>query len=153
MIIEELLRYGIAHTEEKTVIDASPAVLIETAVERGEGELTSTGSLSVITGQYTGRSPQDRFIVDTPDVHDKIAWGKVNVPFSEENYQKIKAEVIGHLSERRLFVVHGLAGATAATPARSAPSASSRARRSSSTRCSSARPSRSCATSAMLTSS
>ena len=32
MIIEELLRYGIAHTEEKTVIDASPAVLIETAV-------------------------------------------------------------------------------------------------------------------------
>ena len=51
MIIEELLRYGIAHTEEKTVIDASPAVLIETAVERGEGELTGTGSLSVITGQ------------------------------------------------------------------------------------------------------
>ena len=111
MIIEELLRYGIAHTEEKTVMDASPAVLIETAVERGEGELTSTGSLSVITGQYTGRSPKDRFIVDTPDVHDKIAWGNVNVPFSEENYQKIKAEVIGHLSERRLFVVHGLAGA------------------------------------------
>ena len=111
MIIEELARYGIAHTEEKTVIDASPAVLIETAVERGEGELTSTGSLSVITGQYTGRSPKDRFIVDTPDVHDKIAWGSVNVPFSVENYQKVKSEVIGHLSERRLFVVHGLAGA------------------------------------------
>ena len=111
MIIEELARYGIAHTEEKTVIDASPTALIEKAVERGEGELTSTGCLSVVTGQYTGRSPKDRFIVDTPDVHDKIAWGSVNVPFPEENYQKVKAEVIGHLSERRLFVVHGLAGA------------------------------------------
>ena len=63
--------------------------------------------------------------MDTPDVHDKIAWGSVNVPFSEENYQKVKAEVIGHLSERRLFVVHGSPAPSAATPARSAPSASS----------------------------
>lgn len=111
MVIEELSRYGIAHTQEKTVIDASPAVLVETALARGEGELTSTGSLSVVTGAYTGRSPRDRFIVDTPDVHDKIAWGTVNAPFSPEAYERIKAEVIGHLSERRLFVVHGLAGA------------------------------------------
>lgn len=111
MIIEELQRYGIAHTDDMTVIDASPAVLIETAVARGEGTLTDTGSLSVITGQYTGRSPKDRFIVDTPDVHDNIAWGNANVPFDVEKYEKIKSEVVSHLSERRLFVVHGLAGA------------------------------------------
>ena len=111
MIIEELMQYGIAHTDDKTVIDASPAVLIETAVARGEGELTDTGCLSVTTGVYTGRSPKDRFIADTPDVHDKIAWGSVNVPISEENYTKIKGEIISYLSERRLFVVHGIAGA------------------------------------------
>ncbi len=111
MIVEELKKYGIHHTDDRTVIDASPAVLVETAVSRGEGVLTSTGALSVTTGKYTGRSPHDRFIVDTPDVHDRIAWGNVNVPFSEENYMRVREEVISYLSERRLFLVHALAGA------------------------------------------
>lgn len=111
MIIEELSHYGIAHTDDMTWIDCSPAVLIEKAVDRGEGTLTSTGALAVTTGQYTGRSPHDRFVVDTDDVHDKIAWGEVNVPMPEDDYARIKAEVIAHFSERRLFVVHGIAGA------------------------------------------
>lgn len=108
---EELQQYGIAHTDEKCTVDASPAKLVEMAVERGEGKLTSTGCLSVLTGAYTGRSPEDRFIVDTPDVHDNIAWGKVNKPMSVENYEKIRAEAVAYLSERRVFMVHGIAGA------------------------------------------
>ena len=111
MVIEELAKYGINHTDDRTEIDTPVAALVEKALERHEGTLTSTGSLRVITGAYTGRSPHDRFIVDTPDVHDRIAWGNVNVPFSEEGYDKIRAEVIGYLSERRLFMVHALAGA------------------------------------------
>lgn len=111
MVIEELAKYGINHTDDRTVIDGSTAALVEKALERGEGTLTETGSLRVITGAYTGRSPHDRFIVDTPDVHDKIAWGSVNVPFTVEGYEKIRAEVIGYLSERRIFMVHALAGA------------------------------------------
>ena len=111
MIIEELAHYGIAHTDDMTWIDASPAVLIEKAVDRGEGTLASTGALAVTTGQYTGRSPHDRFVVDTDDVHGRIAWGEVNVPMCETDYARIKAEVIAHFSERRLFVVHGIAGA------------------------------------------
>ncbi len=111
LIIEELAHYGIAHTDDMTWIDCSPAVLIEKAVDRGEGTLASTGALCVETGQYTGRSPKDRFVVDTPEVHDSIAWGEVNVPISQDDYARIKAEVIAHFSERRLFVVHGIAGA------------------------------------------
>lgn len=111
MVNEELARYGIAHTEDRTVVDAPPAALIEKAVARGEGYLTDTGCLAVYTGKYTGRSPKDRYIVDTPEVHDRIAWGSVNVPMSEEDYRRIKAEVVGYLSERRIFVVHGIAGA------------------------------------------
>ena len=111
MVVEELEQYGIHHTEDRTAIDPSPARLIEKAVSRGEGILTSTGALAVTTGKYTGRSPKDRFIVDTPDVHDKIAWGNVNVPFSEEDYQRVHDEVISYLSERRIFMVHGIAGA------------------------------------------
>ncbi len=111
MVVEELEQYGIHHTDDRTAIDPSPARLIEKAVSRGEGILTSTGALAVTTGKYTGRSPKDRFIVDTSDVHDKIAWGSVNVPFSEEDYQLVHDEVISYLSERRIFMVHGIAGA------------------------------------------
>ncbi len=111
MVNEELAQYGIAHTDSKTTVDASPAVLVEMAVARGEGTLTSTGCLAVSTGEYTGRSPKDRFIVDTPDVHDNIAWGSVNVPISIEQYEKIHAEVVSYLSERRVYMVHALAGA------------------------------------------
>lgn len=107
----ELQQYGIAHTDKKCTVDASPAKLVEMAVERDEGTLTSTGCLAVETGAYTGRSPKDRFIVDTPDVHDNIAWGDVNVPMAQADYEKIRAEVVAYLSERRVFMVHGIAGA------------------------------------------
>ena len=107
----ELHQYGIEHTEGKCTVDASPAALVEMAIDRGEGRLTSTGCLAVITGERTGRSPNDRFIVDTPDVHDNIAWGNINVPMDEARYQAIRAEVTAYLSERRVFMVHGIAGA------------------------------------------
>ena len=63
----------------------TPTKLIEMAIQRGEGVLSSTGALSVTTGKYTGRSPEDKFVVDTPDIHNKIAWGSVNKPNEKEN--------------------------------------------------------------------
>ena len=67
--------------------------LVERALARGEGTLTETGALSVHTGKYTGRSPKDKFIVDTPAVHDDINWGKVNFPISKAKYDAIKAKI------------------------------------------------------------
>ena len=76
----------------------SPAVLTEMALARGDGELMDNGALLVKTGKYTGRSAKDKFIVDTPAVHGKIAWGKVNVPVEKAKFDAA-VEVLTHLIE------------------------------------------------------
>ena len=111
MIDDQLTKCGIHDRTGAVLIDGSPAKLVEKALSRREGKLTDTGALRVKTGKYTGRSPEDRFIVDTPDVHDRIAWGAVNKPFSVEGYKQIKDAVCEHLAHQDLFVVHGMAGA------------------------------------------
>ena len=89
----------------------SPAQLVEAALRRGEGTLSNTGALVVTTGKYTGRSPDDKFIVDTEGVHNDIAWGKVNRPISREKFNAIKAKVAAYLQNREIFIFDGMAGA------------------------------------------
>ena len=87
------------------------AQLTEAAIKRGEGKLSKTGALVVTTGKYTGRSPKDKFIVDTPAVHDDIAWGSVNVPIEKEKFDAIKAKIVAYLQNREIFLFDGMAGA------------------------------------------
>ncbi len=89
----------------------NPAMLTEHALRRGEGILADNGALSVYTGKYTGRSPEDRFVVDTPAVHDKIEWGKVNVPIHVEKYNAIYGKMMAYLQGREIFIFDGFAGA------------------------------------------
>lgn len=89
----------------------TPAQLVEHAFARGEGKLANTGAFVVTTGKYTGRSPNDRFVVDTPAVHDDIDWGKVNVPISAEKYEGIYNRMMAYLQGRDIFVFDGFAGA------------------------------------------
>ncbi len=63
--------------------------LVECAIVRGEGKLASNGALVVETGKYTGRSPKDRYIVDEPSSRDEIDWNNLNVPISEENFERL----------------------------------------------------------------
>ena len=100
---------GIQNTTGKVHYNLNPARLVEEALRRGEGVLTNTGALSVTTGKYTGRSPKDKFIVDTKDVHDKIAWGDVNVAISEDAYQSIKNKMFTYLADKELYVFQGFA--------------------------------------------
>ena len=89
----------------------TPASLVEEAIKRNEGMLTETGALLVKTGKYTGRSPKDKFIVDSEGVHDKIAWGSVNVATSRETFDVIKQQIIDYLANKDVFVFDGFAGA------------------------------------------
>ena len=103
-------KLGIINT--KTIYrNLSPAQLTEAALRRNEGILSSTGALVVTTGKYTGRSPKDKFIVDTPAIHNEIAWGKVNKPISREKFNIIKNKMAAYLENREIFIFDGFAGA------------------------------------------
>lgn len=89
----------------------TPAQLVEKALERGEGKLSNTGALVVETGKYTGRSPNDRFVVDAPSIHDDIDWGSVNVPISAERFDGVYNRMMAYLQGREIFIFDGFAGA------------------------------------------
>lgn len=85
--------------------------LVEVAIKRGEGKLTNTGALLVTTGKYTGRSPNDKYIVNDSSIAGKIAWGNVNQPFEQGKFSVLYNDVLQYLSNKELFVFDGYAGA------------------------------------------
>lgn len=85
--------------------------LVDLVVQKNEGIITSTGSLSVKTGKYTGRSPDDRYIVDDAETRSKVDWGKVNHPFSEEKFEQLFQKMKKHLEGKEIFVFDGFVGA------------------------------------------
>ena len=88
------------------------ASLVEHAIRRGEGTLAANGALACDTGERTGRSPGDKFLEDTPAIHDAIDWGKVNQPISPENFAALEDLAIEHLRSRdELYRFDGHAGA------------------------------------------
>ena len=89
----------------------SPTVLIEKAIRNGEGILTDTGALAVTTGKFTGRSPHDKYIVDTDGVHDLINWGDVNHPIDRDVFNALKDEMIEYLEGQEVYIFDGYAGA------------------------------------------
>jgi len=90
------------------------AELYEDAIRHGEGLLAADGPLVVRTGKHTGRSPEDKFIVDEPGSHDKIWWGPVNRPISEANYDRLRARLVAYCADRDLYSQDCFIGAAAA---------------------------------------
>jgi phosphoenolpyruvate carboxykinase (ATP) len=89
----------------------STPALYEQAVQRHEGLVAHLGPLVTRTGQYTGRSPKDRFIVREPSTAQAIHWGKVNIAFEEERYDVLRARLTAYLQGRDLFVQDCYTGA------------------------------------------
>lgn len=90
----------------------SVSQLVEKVIERNEGVLTSTGAVRATTGKYTGRSPKDKYIVEEESVKDKIDWGAVNQPISEQIFTNLLNKVLDFLkAKEEVFVFRGFAGA------------------------------------------
>jgi phosphoenolpyruvate carboxykinase (ATP) len=85
--------------------------LYEEAVRRRESVIAAGGPLLCRTGQHTGRSPNDKFIVREPSSEQHVAWGKVNRPIDESSFDSILRRMLAHVRGRDLFVQDCWAGA------------------------------------------
>ena len=81
-----------------------PAELIEETIVNGQGILTDTGALAIDTGEFTGRSPKDRFIVSDTITENTVWWGDINKKFSAEKFDRLYARMRAYLSGRDVYV-------------------------------------------------
>ena len=82
----------------------SASELQKITLESNQGKLTSTGALAINTGAFTGRSPQDRFIVKDKITADKVWWGKINIPFESDAFDALYHKMTSYLSNKEVFV-------------------------------------------------
>ncbi|MDH4104327.1 MAG: phosphoenolpyruvate carboxykinase (ATP), partial [Thermoleophilia bacterium] len=86
------------------------SLLYTHALARGEAQLAEGGALVVDTGEHTGRSPKDKFIVREPGSESRIWWGDVNAEISEEKFDRLRGKVAARLEERDVYVIDAFAG-------------------------------------------
>ena len=106
--LTQLEEFGIKPS--KVYRNLSVEELVDSAVKKNEGIVTSTGSLSVKTGKYTGRSPDDRFIVYDDMTHDTVDWGKINHQFPSGKFEKIFEKMKKFVEQKELYVFDGFVG-------------------------------------------
>jgi len=87
-------------------LDLSNEELIKIAVDNGEGVIANNGALSTVTGERTGRSPNDRFIVQEPGTSELIDWGEVNKPFDDNKFDALWNKIETYMSESDRYVSH-----------------------------------------------
>lgn len=100
-----LEKYGLKNVHAHW--NLSPEELQEITVSKGMGVETKNGTLAIKTGKFTGRSPQDRFIVKDDYTKDRVWWGNINKPVSAENFDRLQENVEKYLSGKELYVRDG----------------------------------------------
>lgn len=87
----------------------SPSELQKISIDLGQAQETSTGAITVNTGEFTGRSPKDRFIVKDAITEDAIWWGDINIPFDSAAFDKLYDKVVDYLSGKEIYVRDAIA--------------------------------------------
>ncbi|MBF4986540.1 phosphoenolpyruvate carboxykinase (ATP), partial [Nonlabens mediterrranea] len=97
-----LEKWGI--TNSKINYQLPPAELQKISVASFGGKETANGTLAVNTGEFTGRSPMDRFIVRDEVTEDKVWWGDINIPFESDKFDALLTKVTSYLDGKDIFV-------------------------------------------------
>src|SRR6187399_1410493 len=88
----------------------SPAALYEQALARGEASLAAEGPLVARTGQHTGRSPNDKFVVKESSSEKHVHWGAVNKPIDEAKFDVLHKDMMAYLQDKDVFVLDAWGG-------------------------------------------
>jgi phosphoenolpyruvate carboxykinase (ATP) len=94
---------GLQHVDS-AFWNLTPAELVEETIVLGQGVLNDTGALAIDTGEFTGRSPKDRFVVCDEKTENTVWWGDVNIKFSTEKFDKLYNRMQAYLANRTVYV-------------------------------------------------
>lgn len=97
-VLELGIRNSIVHW------NLSPEQLSQIAIEKNQAKKTASGAITVNTGEFTGRSPLDRFIVKDELTKDSVWWGKINIPFNTEEFDLLHNKILNYLSDKEIYV-------------------------------------------------
>lgn len=95
-------QYGIKNA--KVQYQLSSDELQKATIQKGQGKQADSGALAIETGEFTGRSPKDRFIVKDDVTRDEVWWGNINIPFPPKMFDALYNKVTEYLSGKEIFV-------------------------------------------------
>ncbi|MCH9660105.1 MAG: phosphoenolpyruvate carboxykinase (ATP), partial [Bacteroidetes bacterium] len=78
--------------------------LHDETLAKGQGKEANSGALAVNTGEFTGRSPKDRFIVKDEITEDRVWWGDINIPFDADKFDALYERVTQYLENKEVYV-------------------------------------------------
>ena len=102
-ITPQFIQEGLTHLPN-VHYQYTPEQLIQQTVALGQGTVSDTGALVISTGAFTGRSPQDKFVVRNADTDSTVNWNEFNNPISEENYNTLYTDMLAYIDNKELWV-------------------------------------------------
>jgi len=93
----KLVKIGLTKSES-IHYQSTPEELVQDTLRIGEGTLTNTGALAINTGEFTGRSPQDKFTVKDEVTENTVHWNNFNIPIDEKYFHIIREKIMNHLN-------------------------------------------------------
>ena len=84
--------------------------LTDETIRLNRGKLTANDVLCINTGNFTGRSPEDRFIVKDTKTSDKVWWGNINKPYDNQDFKNLKKKLIKYFDDKHFYIRDAIAG-------------------------------------------
>lgn len=92
------------HNPRKVYYNATPEELIEETIKRGQGEISDTGALCIDTGEFTGRSPKDKFVVADSITENEVNWGGFNTRFDPDHFDQLEKKILAYFEGKDVFI-------------------------------------------------